>query len=1004
MLIGLSIALAAQSQGVPLPAREPNETREVTRDAVIGTVEIQPLGALDDAIPLPVPAVWQPGASGDTLIAPASGDPFFLGFAAGPFHPPEEERIDPALSAIASALPSDGRPAQETYAFVMFKKRITDERIAQLADAGARVISSHPHYCLKVALAPEAIANVAGFDFVRWIGAPKTWQKLHPHLGAALAAPDLGATLELWVNVYDSDLNPAATTIPVATGHEADPSDRIVEASAAAQPFVVLSNGWQQRALEELGAETFEYVDEVRAFRVRFPTARIEELLARDFVQFVELYETPRGLHDESMPMINADRVRVSYDGAAALLGVIDSGMNFLHNAIDPYVIGWEYSTDASFYWDDQNGHGTHVSGTMVGNDDIEDSYAGTAPGVGPDTAHRMFVAKILNAGGYATGVSLSSVFAQMRTAYTDSNSVTTPRPMVVNNSWGTPGSTWFGTETEARLIDDTVYDWNQLYVFAAGNSGSGGSTMLKESSSKNAFSVGSVYDWNSAGDPGIVATTSSRGPTDDNRWKPNLCAPGNSILSCDAADTNGYVSKTGTSMAAPHVSGVATQLCDRYSFLRYNPAALSAVMMAGSLTKLDVALNLPSTDPLNHLNQYGTGRIDAYKCSSGDSQQALYFWSFNQTSSGYGTLDFAVGAGATRVTVVMHYKEESASSGASVALVNDLDLWIDAEPFAAGGASGDYSAQQSTRDNTEVRILNSPTVGDWRIKVFPDSVLAGQTCKVGVCAIVTYADTTPQPTFSVSTSDAYVHTNQNTSVTASYTNPEYIASAVYFDSSSTGDTLQSVVTTLEDGATVDLLDNAQNGRDVEVGNVLHNTNRYATWTTRWATEGVKNFVVSARSDNALDDTDNATIYVDDTAPPLPTNLVCTTHTPFVWSNDAGLAFQWTQPADNVSGVDGYSWTLAATNGLPDAVKDVGAVTSYVTNFDPQTDTGTWWFSIRPVDKCANWASTYARVGPLYLDFVQPAYDTGTESGEFRHGAASWRNSLGSVLLHRVAE
>ncbi|MCC7011758.1 MAG: S8 family serine peptidase [Planctomycetes bacterium] len=988
MLISLSVALAAQSLVAPTASQEPRST-----PAIIGTPEFVEL-ALDDSIPLPNPPQVVAGDLGDQIVAPASGDPYFLSFAPGAYYPPAGERIDAELAQRVSGIPSDGRPLPETYAFVMFDKRITEARVAALTDAGARVLSFHPHYCLKVALSPTALDALAGLDFVRWVGVAKTWQKLHPTAVAAREAAG-SAPLDLWINVFDSDLGPQSTRVPIGVGHEADADGNVLPANDAAQPYIVFSNGWQQRALEELGVEVLEYVDEVRAFRVRVAPERVEALLDTDFVQFIEAYQAPQALHDESMPLVNADRTRASYDGATATAGVIDSGMNFLHLAIDPYVIGWEYSTDNTLYWDDQNTHGTHVSGTMLGNGDIEDSYTGAAPGLGADTAHRVFVAKILNAAGFGTGVSISAVYTQMRTAYTDSNNVTTSRPMVVNNSYGTPGGPYYGTETEARLIDDTVYDWDQLYVFAAGNSGSSGSTMLKESSSKNALSVGSVYDRDNLGDdPGTVAVSSSRGPTDDLRWKPNLCAPGNSIYSCDANNTSGYTAKTGTSMAAPHVTGIAAQLCDRYSFLRYNPAALSAVMMAGSITKDNATLATPSTDPLNHLNVYGTGRIDAYKAWGGDSQQSMYFWSFGQSTAGYGQLDFDVNAGATRVTVVMHYKEESASSGAGSALINDLDMWIDAPPLTAGGNTGEYSAQQSPRDNTEIRIVNSPTTGTWRIKVFPDSVVAGQTCKVGVCAIVTYADTTPTPTYSVTTSDAYVQPNQNTTITASYTNPSYIASGVFLDSTSSGDTLQSVVTTLEDGATADLTGNTQLGRDVLLGNIVHGTNRYATWTTNWATEGAKSFSVQARSDNATDVTDAVTIYVDGTPPPVPTNLVSTTHTPLVWSNQSAISFQWTQPADNVSGVDGYSWTLAATNGLPNATKDIGAVTSYVTNFNPLTDTGTWWFSIRPVDLSGNWSTSYARVGPFLLDFIQPNYVTGLTSPSHATGTYSCNGAV----------
>jgi hypothetical protein len=51
--------------------------------------------------PRPVPAVWKEGADGDQRVEAASGDPFFLGFAAGRYFPPATERIDPELITIA---------------------------------------------------------------------------------------------------------------------------------------------------------------------------------------------------------------------------------------------------------------------------------------------------------------------------------------------------------------------------------------------------------------------------------------------------------------------------------------------------------------------------------------------------------------------------------------------------------------------------------------------------------------------------------------------------------------------------------------------------------------------------------------------------------------------------------------------------------------------------------------------------------------------------------------
>ena len=135
-----------------------------------GESTLVPIDAQDDLIPLPIPAVVRASDAGDVIEAPASGDPFFLGFAGGKRYPAPGETIDPLLTAQAQALYADGRPTQETYAFAMFQKRITPQRIKELEALGARVISFHPHYCLKIALPPIAIDQIAAYPALRWLG------------------------------------------------------------------------------------------------------------------------------------------------------------------------------------------------------------------------------------------------------------------------------------------------------------------------------------------------------------------------------------------------------------------------------------------------------------------------------------------------------------------------------------------------------------------------------------------------------------------------------------------------------------------------------------------------------------------------------------------------------------------------------------------------------------------------------------------------------------------
>jgi hypothetical protein len=67
---------------------------------------------------------------------------------------------------------------------------------------------------------------------------------------------------------------------------------------------------------------------------------------------------------------------------------------------------------------------------------------------------------------------------------------------------------------------------------------------------------------------------------------------------------------------------------------------------------------------------------------------------------------------------------------------------------------------------------------------------------------------------------------------------------------------------------------------------------------------------------------------------------------------------------------------------------DIGPVLSYLTNFNVG-QSGTWHFNLRPVDRSDNWAASYATIGPILVDFIQPAYTTGLHSTTHALGSYS---------------
>ena len=116
---------------------------------------------------------------------------------------------------------------------------------------------------------------------------------------------------------------------------------------------------------------------------------------------------------------------------------------------------------------------------------------------------------------------------------------------------------------------------------------------MLSPANLPEALSVGSVDN------TGLVDPSSSRGPSAcDQRFEPRIVAPGVGIHTTDLY--GGYLDASGTSLAAPHVTGVAALLLGAYP-------DLSADRLQAALESAADDLGVAGPD-----NAYGYGRVDA--------------------------------------------------------------------------------------------------------------------------------------------------------------------------------------------------------------------------------------------------------------------------------------------------------------------------------------------------------------------------------------------------------
>jgi subtilisin family serine protease len=310
------------------------------------------------------------------------------------------------------------------------------------------------------------------------------------------------------------------------------------------------------------------------------------------------------------------------FTGQTVVVGGQDTGYEWTHPAIQGKYRGWNGATaDHNYNWHDSihsgggscganspepcddNNHGTHTMGTMVG-DDGAGNQIGVAPGA------RWIGCRNMDQGN-GTPATYSECF-QWFIAPTDlgnQNPDPTKAPHVINNSWSCPPSEGCTDPNVLKTVVDNTRAAGILVVVSATNAGPGCSSVADPAAIyQSSFSVGatSITD--------VIASFSSRGPvTSDgsNRLKPNVSAPGVNVRS--SVRGGGYATFNGTSMAGPHVVGTAALLFSARPSLEGQVGTVETRIQttAFPLTTTQSCGSVPGSQVPN--NTYGWGRVDAY-------------------------------------------------------------------------------------------------------------------------------------------------------------------------------------------------------------------------------------------------------------------------------------------------------------------------------------------------------------------------------------------------------
>ena len=498
--------------------------------------------------------------------------------------------------------------------------------------------------------------------------------------------------------------------------------------------FVTLMEGdpegrWR-RSLEAFGAAVRAYDSDTRTYTAVASADAVRAMAGADFVAAVEPIGKVWAMNDTAVPAMGADALRPwggvlagTGGGRSVSVGVMDTGLNVNHpdiatgrESICGTGILWptdreDELVEAEDLWVDADGHGTHVTGTILGNGANDSRFAGMAPLV----RHIRF-AKVLDRYGGGTSDTIRGGMDYL--ARESACGGAAAKPDVVNMSLGGFSRSFAGRTAGERKLDAMVWGHGQLYVVAQGNGAERGFTDY--GAAKNSLSVGAVHD------TGGHATFTSVGPTADGRLAPQVSGTGVHVHSArGGGSAGGYVRLSGTSMAAPSVTGVAALLMDAVPAHRGHPALARARLMASAI-RPDAWLEDETRFPTDNSggpgaihNVYGLGKVSARTAvleRDRDDGWRSGSATVEPESGEYAYVDIDVPDGAARLDVVLTWDEPPADTIAS-SVLNDLDLWVDRGGDCGSGDCGEYSST-SRIDNVEWIIVRNPTPGTYRAKV----------------------------------------------------------------------------------------------------------------------------------------------------------------------------------------------------------------------------------------------------------------------------------------------
>jgi subtilisin family serine protease len=633
----------------------------------------------------------------------------------------------------------------EDYALVKFPGPVTAKQAEALRAAAERVYTYLPYDTYLVKMAPErrtaGALEALGASFSTPYHPLYKLSRFVTEVGAGAAAVDDAQERILMVEVY-----PDANLDGVVGAIEALGAGRVV------------------------GRQASPYFSRVRLLMRPSEIARVRESIAQlPDVFWLDVESRRTLLNDTTISVgqagVNAGGATPIFDhgihGEGQIVAVLDTGIDpdmcyFRDSAqgLPPrnecnggtavndaqrkviavdFLTGSECASGISnSEWDTQ-GHGTHVAGTVAGdnfaNPVAHDAGDGMAPGA----------KLVIQDGGFAVDncgdlpgigcpvVDLNPIFQQ---TYAQGARIHT-------NSWGDNENADVQNNYSAGSQDADEFMWNHkdfLIFFAAGNSGPGTGSVGSPATAKSVVAVGATRRGAQAEQ---MAGFSSCGPTDDGRLKPEITVPGANIVSArndfSAGSNNcSTTGMSGTSMATPGAAGLAALVRQYYTAGFYPSGAANA---ADGFTPSAALLRATLVNSAQAMANVGPAPSDCQGFGRLLLDNALYFPGdarriavedgdqFAQGSTGEErAYTYAVEAGQP-LKVTLAWTDFPSTPAANPHIVNDLDLIVtgpDGTRIGNGLVRREpvVVKQPDRRSTLEQLTIAAPVAGQYTVRV----------------------------------------------------------------------------------------------------------------------------------------------------------------------------------------------------------------------------------------------------------------------------------------------